>query len=615
MSKREHPRSSGAVAVDDLRVKRRRDTVGSSSDMDITMSDPVTVDVDVTGGTVVGDPEVVKEQGLTLWQTVKDAVNKEGRALSLDFLRKPSKRLYADYYVIIKQPIALDDIKKKIDNGGYASLEEVRQDFELCFSNAKQYNMKDSPIWKDAKELLKLTNKTYNKLAPSNEDGGDGEDEKGKSKAPNLNRLIKSRLQKLVDKTDPSGRTMSTVFMELPSKKEWAIYYKEIKKPQCLENIFKRIKRKEYASAADFAADVELVFSNAMTFNQEHTPIWEDALALKKYFHQLMADLPPPFSIPEYTKPSNKIKIKPQATQLVASTSTPSIAKTEPATSSLLLRVPANTATKAPSQPPAPSPTLNFAALPASNAITPASSVATVQPPKAPTKSATPQPIVPGTSFINSTASHYPHAAYKPPISTSSTPIPTLSTPILRPNSILNAHSTSNSPAPIPLHPSHQLKSVSLRIQPRGRLFNLNHQDGVKSWAVRLVPGETGVVVADVSFLGDPEEESSGDEDGDHDENEDEMEVDVPVKNGRKKGKGKGKARVTRSSKASPSKVKAVKKKVEKVGEVQLKVNGLVVKEQPEQPGEWNVHLPLGSNTLEVGEVGGLIWKDRKSVV
>ena len=77
MSKREHHRSNGAVAADDLRVKRRRDTVGSSSDMDVTMSDPVTLDVDVTGGTVVGDPEVVKEQGLTLWQTVKDAVNKE----------------------------------------------------------------------------------------------------------------------------------------------------------------------------------------------------------------------------------------------------------------------------------------------------------------------------------------------------------------------------------------------------------------------------------------------------------------------------------------------------------------------------------------------------------
>ena len=42
-------------------------------------------------------------------------------------------------------------------------------------------------------------------MIPPDEDGenvdGDG---KGKSKLPNLNRLIKSRLQKLVDKTDES---------------------------------------------------------------------------------------------------------------------------------------------------------------------------------------------------------------------------------------------------------------------------------------------------------------------------------------------------------------------------------------------------------------------------
>lgn len=43
----------------------------------------------------------------------------------------------------------------------------------------------------------------------------------------------------------------------------------------------KRIKRKEYTTSADFADDVELVFSNAMAFNQDHTPIWEDALLLR----------------------------------------------------------------------------------------------------------------------------------------------------------------------------------------------------------------------------------------------------------------------------------------------------------------------------------------------
>ena len=73
--------------------------------------------------------------------------------MSIDFLRQPPRKQYPDYYVLIAHPIALEDIKKKIEDGGYDSLEAVRQDFELCFKNAKQYNQKESDIWRDAKEL------------------------------------------------------------------------------------------------------------------------------------------------------------------------------------------------------------------------------------------------------------------------------------------------------------------------------------------------------------------------------------------------------------------------------------------------------------------------------
>lgn len=43
----------------------------------------------------------------------------------------------------------------------------------------------------------------------------------------------------------------------------------------------KRLKRKEYPKPSDFANDVELVFSNALEFNQERTQIWEDAVTLR----------------------------------------------------------------------------------------------------------------------------------------------------------------------------------------------------------------------------------------------------------------------------------------------------------------------------------------------
>jgi len=131
--------------------------------------------------------------------------------------------MYPDYYQIIKNPIALDDIKKRIDTGAYSSLQTIRTDFELLFNNALEYNMKDSIIWKDAKDmhvstlphflivamchlesLQKLVQRTYDKLAPSAgaDNESDDDDEKGKSKVPNLNRMIKSRLQKLIEKTD-----------------------------------------------------------------------------------------------------------------------------------------------------------------------------------------------------------------------------------------------------------------------------------------------------------------------------------------------------------------------------------------------------------------------------
>jgi len=78
---------------------------------------------------------------------------RRGRLLSTEFMRLPSKRQYADYYQQIQNPIALDEIKSRIETGKYPNLEAVRQDLELCFKNAKKYNIRDSPIWKDAKHL------------------------------------------------------------------------------------------------------------------------------------------------------------------------------------------------------------------------------------------------------------------------------------------------------------------------------------------------------------------------------------------------------------------------------------------------------------------------------
>ncbi|PFH52268.1 hypothetical protein AMATHDRAFT_57287 [Amanita thiersii Skay4041] len=626
MMKRDIEQSDATQVADGSRPKRRREMAGGAGEGDISMKD-VTVIGNEDGGEKES-METVKEQGLRLWQMVRDAVNKDGRTLSLEFLKKPAKRLYPDYYHIIKQPIALDDIKKQLDNNAYPTLEAVRADFELCFTNAKTYNMKESDIWKDAKDLLKLVNKTYQKMIPSDEDGEnvDGE-KKGKTKAPNLNRLIKSRLQKLVDKTNDFGRILSTEFMELPSKKEWPMYYKEIKRPQCLENIFKRIKRKEYSSAVEFAADVELVFSNAMTFNVEHTLIWEDARVLRDYFRQLMSDLPPPFALPEYSKPSTtKIKIKPQTAQQTTATSPTGgqVSGSSSVSSPVVLRVPASgtspSVARSQAQPAAvasttatapPVQTTNAQLQRAVNAQSPQKgSSTTPQPTAQSSMQSIPQPLA---GF-----SHYPNASYH--LSTSTTTTTTANTATAtpavpsKPSTVVQSHSPSPS-----VTSGHQLKYVSLWIQPHNRKLCLDYRDGVKSWAMRLSPQETEIIISDVMFLHDEEEESSGEEEAEpelkQEEEEEEVAEEVPVKNGRKKGKAKAKGRPhkvqvkTTAAKPKPASSAGSKNKTAKMAEVQVKLNGLVMKGEEEKEGRWTLSLQSGTNVLEIGEAGGTLWK------
>ena len=85
--------------------------------------------------------------------TTNDHHEHSGRQLAPVFMRLPSKRQYPDYYDVIKQPIALEDIKVRLDGNKYTSLDDVRQDFELCFKNARRYNVRESQIWRDAKSL------------------------------------------------------------------------------------------------------------------------------------------------------------------------------------------------------------------------------------------------------------------------------------------------------------------------------------------------------------------------------------------------------------------------------------------------------------------------------
>jgi len=66
------------------------------------------------------------------------------------FERLPDKGTYPDYYMEIKEPVAIDLIKRKSKRKKYQSVDHFMRDMNLMFNNAKAYNQPESQIYRDA---------------------------------------------------------------------------------------------------------------------------------------------------------------------------------------------------------------------------------------------------------------------------------------------------------------------------------------------------------------------------------------------------------------------------------------------------------------------------------
>ena len=88
----------------------------------------------------------------------------------------------------------------------------------------------------------------------------------------------------LISMTDETGRRISDVFITLPSRKEYAQYYAQIKRPIAFDLIAKKLSLDLYAEFEQFETDVNLVFQNAKTFNPPEHFIYKDAKFLQQRF-------------------------------------------------------------------------------------------------------------------------------------------------------------------------------------------------------------------------------------------------------------------------------------------------------------------------------------------
>ncbi|OAA54822.1 rsc complex subunit [Niveomyces insectorum RCEF 264] len=79
--------------------------------------------------------------------------DEDGELLAEPFEKLPDRTLLPEYYEEIKQPVALDMIKRKARRQQYNSVDDALADLELMFNNAKAFNQDGSAIFEAAVTL------------------------------------------------------------------------------------------------------------------------------------------------------------------------------------------------------------------------------------------------------------------------------------------------------------------------------------------------------------------------------------------------------------------------------------------------------------------------------
>lgn len=146
-----------------------------------------------------------------------------------------------DYYEIIKKPMDLGSIKKKMDNREYKSSSEFADDVRIIFTNCYRYNPPDSDVVMMAKKLQDVFEMKYAKLpdepasangdkADSGSDTSESESESDDDSEEEREQKIKSLQEELKKIQEELGKLTEEHMQKLKQKKERSEKKKKKKK-------------------------------------------------------------------------------------------------------------------------------------------------------------------------------------------------------------------------------------------------------------------------------------------------------------------------------------------------------------------------------------------------
>uniref|UniRef100_A0A2D4F739 Global transcription activator SNF2L2 n=2 Tax=Micrurus corallinus TaxID=54390 RepID=A0A2D4F739_MICCO len=210
-------------------------------------------------------PRLMEEDDLPSW-IIKDDAEVERLTCEEEeekiFGRGSRQRRDVDYSDALTEKQWL----RAIEDG---NLEEMEEEVRLKKRKRKRNVDKDSGKEDGEKAKKRRGRPPAEKLSPN---------------PPKLTKQMNAIIDTVINYKDSSGRQLSEVFIQLPSRKEYPEYYELIRKPVDFKKIKERIRNHKYRSVSDLEKDVMLLCHNAQTFNLEGSQIYEDSIVLQSVF-------------------------------------------------------------------------------------------------------------------------------------------------------------------------------------------------------------------------------------------------------------------------------------------------------------------------------------------
>jgi hypothetical protein len=231
---------------------------------------------------------------LQIWHAIR-ALKDGQRDRTELFLQLPSKSSYPNYYRVIKQPIDLETIRRKIETRKYRQSRDpfsgVDKDMQLLLDNARRYNEPDSQIIEDAGEIHNVyeEQKRIGLLLLTSRSG----DWQGLPNSASLKfslgqgtaatKKCLTILQRLIEMSGAEP------FANPVDREEFPQYYSVVSHPMDFNTIITNLIEHKYRHVGLLSADVHLTLNNLCIATDPGSAIAKAAESLRSHFERFVS--------------------------------------------------------------------------------------------------------------------------------------------------------------------------------------------------------------------------------------------------------------------------------------------------------------------------------------